>query len=152
MSTVIDSKVTQLEPAQIITEFAGNYNSTEYPTEVVLASIMKEITMPDTDLVQFGNTAFIGHRGKGKDKHKMVGRGLTVDTAQNFVSAGFKFFDHLKELGITNYITQYDGPMYDKAFEVWKRQADKDNAGTKIAVGRLANGNSQAYVSLAKAT
>jgi len=152
MSTVIDSKVTQLEPAQIITEFAGNYNSTEYPTEVVLASIMKEITMPDTDLVQFGNTAFIGHRGKGKDKHKMVGRGLTVDTAQNFVSAGFKFFDHLKELGITNYITQYDGPIYDKAFEVWKRQADKDNAGTKIAVGRLANGNSQAYVSLAKAT
>jgi len=152
MSTVIDSKVTQLEPAQIITEFAGNYNSTEYPTEVVLASIMKEITMPDTDLVQFGNTAFIGHRGKGKDKHKMVGRGLTVDTAQNFVSAGFKFFDHLKELGITNYITQYDGPIYDKAFEVWKRQADKDNAGTKIAVGRLANGNSQAYVSLTKAT
>ena len=152
MSTVIDSKVTQLEPAQIITEFAGSYNSTEYPTEVVLASIMKEITMPDTDLVQFGNTAFIGHRGKGKDKHKMVGRGLTVDTAQNFVSAGFKFFDHLKELGITNYITQYDGPIYDKAFEVWKRQADKDNAGTKIAVGRLANGNSQAYVSLAKAT
>jgi len=37
MSTVIDSKITQLEPAQIITEFAGNYNSTEYPTEVVLA-------------------------------------------------------------------------------------------------------------------
>jgi|TARA_B110000305_G_scaffold227129_1_gene275473 hypothetical protein len=148
MSTVIDSKITQLEPAQIITEFAGNYNSTEYPTEVVLASIMKEITMPDTDLVQFGNTAFIGHRGKGKDKHKMVGRGLTVDTAQNFISAGLKYFTYMQEKGITNYITQYDGPIYDKAFEVWKRYVDKGDS--KLAVGRLADGNSQAYIFLGK--
>tara|TARA_R110002153_G_scaffold264340_1_gene426177 strand:- start:448 stop:906 length:459 start_codon:yes stop_codon:yes gene_type:complete len=152
MSTVIDSNETQLTPPEVLLEFAENYNSSEYPTEIVAAAFAKELTMEDVDKVQFGNTVFIGHRGKGKDKHKMVGRGLTVDTAQNFVSAGFKFFDHLKELGITNYVTQYDGPIYDKAFEVWKRQADKDNAGTKIAVGRLANGNSQAYVSLTKAT
>ena len=146
MTTVIDSKETQLEPAQIIIEFAENYNSTEYPVEVVTAAIMKEITLPNVDLVQFGNTAFIGHRGKGKNEDLMWGRGLTVDTAQNFIVAGLKYFTHLQNLGVKRYVSDYDGPVYDNAFRAWKRYADR--VDTKIAVGRTADGNSRAYVTL----
>lgn len=146
MATVIDSKQTQLEPAQIIFEFAGNYNRTGYPPEVVTAALMKELTMPDTDLVQFGNTAFIGHRGKGKNKDLMWGRGLTVDTAQNFITAGLKYFTHLQGLGIKRYVTDYDGDIYDNAFRTWKRYTDRGDSD--IAVGRKTNGNSRAYVTL----
>ena len=148
MSVVIDSNDTKLEPAQILMEFAGNYNNTEYPTEVVTAALLKEITIPDTDLVQFGNTVFIGHRGKGKKKHMMQGRGLTVDTAQNFVAAGLKYFTHMQKMGITKFVSEYDGPMYDSAFKAWKQYADRRD--TKIAVGRLANGSSKAFVDLGK--
>jgi hypothetical protein len=147
MNTVINSKEKQLEPAQIIVEFAENYNNTGYPVEAVTAAIMKEITLPDTDLVQFGNTAFIGHRGKGKDKDLMWGRGLTVDTAQNFIAAGIKYFNHLQNMGIRRYITDYDGAIYDSAFKAWKRYTDKNGTG-EIAVGRKANGGSRAYITL----
>mgnify|MGYP001223625979 CR=1 FL=1 len=146
MATVIDSKQTQLEPAQIILKFAEDYNDTGYPVEAVAAGVIKEVTMPDTDLVQFGNTAFIGHRGKGKNKDLMWGRGLTVDTAQNFIAAGLKYFTHLQNIGIKRYTTDYNGDIYDSAFRTWKRYADR--VDTKIAVGRKANGGSRAYVTL----
>lgn len=146
MSVVIDSSKTQLEPAQIIMEFAANYNSTEYPTEAVTAALMKEFTMPNVDLVQFGNTAFIGHRGKDKNEDLMWGRGLTVDTAQNFINAGLKYFTHLQELGVKRYVTDYDGAIYDSAFKAWKRYTDKGDS--EIAVGRKASGGSRAYVTL----
>lgn len=148
MTAVIDSKETQLEPAQIIMKFAENYNSTGYPAEVVTAAIMKEITMPNVDLVQFGNTAFIGHRGKGKNKDLMWGRGLTVDTAQNFIAAGLKYFTYLQKLGVKRYVSDYDGPVYDSAFKTWKRYADRLIPDTKIAVGRTADGDSRAYITL----
>ena len=99
MSTVIDSNETQLTPPEVLLEFAENYNSTEYATEIVAAALAKELTMEDVDKVQFGNTVFLGHRGKGKNKDLMWGRGLTVDTASNFISAGLKYFTHLQELG-----------------------------------------------------
>ena len=146
MSVVIDSNKTQLEPAQIIMEFAANYNSTEYPTEAVTAALMKELTLPNVDLVQFGNTAFIGHRGKGKNEDLIWGRGLTVDTAQNFIAAGLKYFSHLQGLGVKRYVTDYDGDIYDSAFKTWKRYTDKGDS--ELAVGRKASGGSRAYVTL----
>ena len=150
MFTVIDSNETQLEPAQVILEFVENYNikSTEYSTEVVSAAISKELLMDDVDKVQFGNTVFLGHRGKGDNEDLMYGRGLTVDTAPNFISAGLKYFTHLQELGIKRYVTDYDGAIYDSAFKTWKRYTDKGDS--EVAVGRKADGGSRAYVTLGK--
>ena len=148
MPTVIDSKDTQLEPPQVIMSFLKSYNSTGHSPEVVSVAILKEITMPDTDLVQFGNTVFIGHRGKGEKKNMMWGRGLTVDTAQNFIAAGLKYFTHLQDLGITKYMTEYEGQIYDSAFKTWKRYVDKGDSS--LAVGLYSNGKSRAYVSLGK--
>ena len=59
---------------------------------------------------------------------------------------GLKYFTHLQELGITQYTTEYDGAIYDSAFKTWKRYGDR--ADTKIAVGRLSDGNSRAFVEL----
>ena len=78
----------------------------------------------------------------------MQGRGLTVDTAQNFIAAGLKYFTHMQKMGITKFVSEYDGPMYDSAFKAWKQYADRRD--TKIAVGRLANGSSKAFVDLGK--
>lgn len=147
MTVVIDSKEQQLEPSQIIMEFAENYNNTGYPTEIVTASIMKEITLPSTDLVQFGNTAFIGHRGTGENKDLMWGRALNIDTAQNFIASGLKYFNHLQKLGVRRYIADYEGDIYDTAFKTWKRYTDKNGTGS-VAVGRKANGGSRAYVTI----
>lgn len=143
---VIDSNERKLSPPEIIIAALINLGSGDYTPQEGLAAVAVEIDQPNTDLLELGNTVFIGHRGTGKSKHKMWGRGLTVDTAQNFISAGLKYFTHLQELGITQYITEYDGAVYDSAFKTWKRYGDR--ADTKIAVGRLSDGNSKAFVEL----
>ena len=148
--SIIDSKQTQLEPAQIVLEFAGNYNSTEYSTQVVMTALMKELTMPNVDIMQFGNTVFIGHRGKGDKKNLMWGRGLTVDTAQNFISAGLKYFTHVQELGINRYVTDYNGDVYDSAFKTWNYMMARQKLDSRIAVGRKPSGDSRAWVTLGK--
>ena len=148
MPTVIDSKVEPLPAPTIISMMVGELDLKGVSTKAALVAIAQEISMPNTDLVQVGNTVFVGHRGKGEKKNMMWGRAFNVDTAQNFIANGLKYFTHLQNLGITKYITEYDGDVYDSAFKTWKRYVDKGDS--KLAVGLYSNGTSRVYVSLGK--
>ena len=148
MQTVVNSKERPLPAPTIITTALGELDLGGIKPEAALAGIAKELTMKDTDLVQIGNTVFIGHRGKGENKDLMWGRALNIDTAQNFVANGLKYFTHMQKIGVKRYVSDYDGAIYDSAFKAWKRYADK--LDTKIAVGRKATGGSRAYVTLGK--
>lgn len=148
MQTVVDSKERPLPAPTIITTALGELDLGGIKPEAALAGIVKELTMKNTDMVQIGNTVFIGHRGKGDNKDLMWGRALNIDTAQNFVANGLKYFTHMQKIGVKRYVSDYDGAIYDSAFKAWKRYADK--LDTKIAVGRKATGGSRAYVTLGK--
>jgi|TARA_R110002126_G_scaffold203779_1_gene351274 hypothetical protein len=148
MPTVIDSKVEPLPAPTIISTMIGELDLGGVPPQAALASIAKEMTMPNVNLVQVGNTVFIGHRGEGEKKNMMWGRAFNVDTAQNFVANGLKYFTYLQNLGITKYRTEYDGQIYDSAFKTWKRYVDKGDS--KMAVGLYSDGVSRVYVSLGK--
>ena len=148
MQTVVDSKERPLPAPTVITTALGELNLGGITPAAAMAGIAKEMTMKDIDLVQIGNTVFIGHRGKGENKDLMYGRALNIDTAQNFVANGLKYFTHMQKIGVKRYVSDYDGAIYDSAFKAWKRYADK--LDTKIAVGRKATGGSRAYVTLGK--
>ncbi len=148
MQTVVDSKERPLPAPTIITTALGELDLGGITPAAAMAGIAKEMTMKDTDMVQIGNTVFIGHRGKGDNKDLMWGRALNIDTAQNFVANGLKYFTHMQKIGVKRYVSDYDGAIYDSAFKAWKRYADK--LDTKIAVGRKATGGSRAYVTLGK--
>ncbi len=148
MQTVVDSKERPLPAPTIITTALGELDLGGITPAAAMAGIAKEMTMKDTDMVQIGNTVFIGHRGKGDNKDLMWGRALNIDTAQNFVANGLKYFTHMQKIGVRRYVSDYDGAIYDSAFKAWKRYADK--LDTKIAVGRKATGGSRAYVTLGK--
>tara|TARA_R110000803_G_scaffold89090_3_gene156210 strand:+ start:2834 stop:3232 length:399 start_codon:yes stop_codon:yes gene_type:complete len=106
----------------------------KYPKEAVLAAIAAEFTLPQTDLVQIGNTVFVGHTGKGKNNKKMVGRAFNADVGRNFIVNGFKYFTYLQQKGITHYSTEFDGPVFLNGFKLFKRRADK--LDTKIEIGK----------------
>lgn len=148
MQTVVDSKERPLPAPTVITTALGELDLGGVTPAAAMAGIAKEMTMKDTDMVQIGNTVFIGHRGKGDNKDLMWGRALNIDTAQNFVANGLKYFTHMQKIGVRRYVSDYDGAIYDSAFKAWKRYADK--LDTKIAVGRKATGGSRAYVTLGK--
>ena len=148
MQTVVDSKERPLPAPTVITTALGELDLGGITPAAAMAGIAKEMTMKNTDMVQIGNTVFIGHRGKGENKDLMYGRALNIDTAQNFVANGLKYFTHMQKIGVKRYVSDYDGAIYDSAFKAWKRYADK--LDTKIAVGRKATGGSRAYVTLGK--
>ena len=144
---VVDSKETPLPAPEVIMESIRNYNATPYPPEVVATSIAQEIAMPSTDMVQIGNTVFLGHRGKGDNKDKMVGRAFNIDTGENFIRNGLMYFDYLQRNGYTRYVTQYDGDIFDSAFQVFKRRAEMRD--TQIAMAKK-NGKTVVAVKLGK--
>ena len=102
----------------------------KYPKEKILAAIAKETTLPNTDLVQFGNSVFITHISA--DGSKSYGRAFNVDTAQNFVANGDEFVRHLNRLGVERYFTKYQGDTFDAAFKAWYRRQKR--SGREINV------------------
>ena len=69
----------------------------------MLASVAKETTMENADVVQVGNTVFIGHKGKGANKSKMVGRAFNVDTGRNFINNILNYLNYLQNKKLCNY-------------------------------------------------
>lgn len=147
MQNVVNSKEKLLNGPEIIamsaTETAPNEDRT-----VLLGAIAAETTRPSADLVQIGNTVFLGHRGKGKNKRKMVGRAFNVDTGRNFIVNGFKYFTYLQKNGITHYTTEFDTPVYLNAFKIFKRRADQ--LDTNIAIGQYNTGGYVVFIELGK--
>jgi hypothetical protein len=131
-----DSNEKLLEGPEIVARSVQNTPG-EYNASVSLAAIAAELTMPGIDVVQIGNTVFVGHLGKGKDSKKMSGRAWNVDTGRNFIMNGFKYFTYLQKRGITHYSTSFDGPVFLNAFRVFQKRVKQ--LDTEIGVGRLKN-------------
>ena len=130
---LVDSKEKLLGGPEIIAQSIYSMDNLPYPKEAILASIAAETTLPNTDIVQIGNTVFVSHVGKGKNSKKMVGRAFNVDTGRNFVKNGFKYFTYLQKRGITHYTTEFDGPVFLNGFKIFKRRAKQQD--TQIGIG-----------------
>lgn len=146
---MVNSKEKLLNGPEIVAQSVYNMPDMKYPKEVILGSLASEFTLPNTDLVQIGNTVFVGHTGKGKNKKKMVGRAFNVDTGRNFIINGFKYFTYLQKQGITHYTTQFTGPVFLNGFKLFKRRADQQD--TQIAIGKMRNSDEYVvYMKLGK--
>ena len=64
MPTVIDSKVEPLPAPTIISTMIGELDLGGVPPQAALASIAKEMTMPNVNLVQVGNTVLVKAKRK----------------------------------------------------------------------------------------
>lgn len=151
MENVVDSKKTKLGPSQIVMHFAEQYSKSDLPgantpVKAVIAGILKEITMPNTDLEQFGNTAFIGHRGKGENKNAMAGRALNVDTANNFSKNGLEYMESLRKKGIEYYRTDFYNKSYLSLFRRWHKTLTQ--RGDNLDVMNLSDGGFRAFIVL----
>ena len=151
MGNVVNSAETLLEAPQVVIEFAGQYRDSGLPgadmsVEATLAAIVREITMPDTDLKQFGNTAFIGHRGKGNNKNIMVGRALNVDTASNFYKNGLEYIEYLREAGIEYYRTDFYNKQSLSLMKRWHKLLT--GRGDELDVVSLSDGGYRAFLVL----
>ena len=146
MVTVVDSTKQPLQAPEIIMTAASELNNTGRPVGNVIAGLAQELAMPNTDQVQIGNTVFIGHRGKGKNKNVMEGRALNLDTAQNFVRNGLKYLAYLQKKGIEYYRTDFDAQEYLSAFQFWYNTIQ--DTDTEIDVVQLDSGGYRAFIKI----
>jgi len=138
MEKVVDSRKQKL-PGPNVIALSVEELAPKHLRDKIMAMIAKETTIPNTDMVQFGNTVFITH--VKEDMEKSWGRAFNVDTAKNFVANGFRFFTHLQDMGVKRYVTSYQGDIYDAAVKVWKKRADTqevedENDRTEIIMGK----------------
>jgi len=145
---IVDSNKKVLTTPEIIAASVNQIGFPEdIPLEAVLLSIAKEGSLETADTIQIGNTVFLGQTGTGKNKNKMVGRAFNIDTGKNFVESGFKYFDYLREKGITHYSTWFTEDTFLNAFRVFQRRTDKDGSGS-TAIGKLKSGGYVVYLKL----
>jgi len=139
----IDSNQEKIAPGQVMA-IAAKQLQEDLPIEAMLTAVAKETTLEGADLVQVGNTVFIGHVGKGANKTKMVGRALNVDTGRNFIRNMLNYLGYLQEKNITHYASQFKGETYLPAMRVLeKRLANKDST---IGVGSTENGEYAVFI------
>ena len=143
----IDSNQEKIAPGQVMA-IAAKQLQEDLPIEAMLTAVAKETTLEGADLVQVGNTVFIGHIGKGANKTKMVGRALNVDTGRNFIRNMLNYLGYLQEKNITHYASQFKGETYLPAMRVLeKRLTNKDST---IGVGRTEGGEYAVFIRIGK--
>ena len=108
MENVVDSKQEPLPAPTILTMVVKQLDLGDTP-EATLLGLAKEISMPNVDQTQVGNTVFLGHRGKGANKNKMFGRAFNVDTARNYTDNFVKYLKVLQQKRITHYSVDIKG-------------------------------------------
>ena len=145
---IVDSNQKQLDIHTIIIMAVNNLNTGDKSLKEILASIVTEAQQKTCEVVNIGNTVFIGHRGKDKNKTKMVGRPLNVDTGRNYIKNMLRYGAYLQEQGITHYTTQFEGSELLPAMRViHKKLQDTD---TEFAVGRTEDDAHVVYIKFGK--
>tara|TARA_R110000803_G_scaffold94007_1_gene161450 strand:- start:1737 stop:2204 length:468 start_codon:yes stop_codon:yes gene_type:complete len=144
-----DSKEKLLKGPEIITQAAYNLKDLGYSHGEALFMIGIELGLPRTDQIQVGNTVFLGHKGKGAGKKKIVGRVFNVDTPRNFIVNAFKYMTYLQKRKVTHYSIEFEEETFLTAFKIFERAAKGKD--TEVAVAKYKNSDRyMAYVKIGK--
>jgi hypothetical protein len=131
---MVNSKQKLLTGPEIITQAIYNREGYGDRATSVLAQVSMELSKPNIDIVQIGNTAFAGYKRKSDKNTEMYGLIFNADTGRNFLVNGFKYFTYLQKRGIKKYVTYFTDPTYVKMFNIYqKKMQDED---VNIALGR----------------
>ena len=126
MAEMVDSKKKTLNSAQIVVIALKNTKS-EYPLEVALPAILTEMSQPNSEVKQIGNTLFSvlkGESGQGFFK------ALNADTAANYVANSKEFcvWAH-DELGLRILVTEFVGHEIAQLFKAISRNPPLPDMG-----------------------
>lgn len=145
----ISSDEKQLSISEILVYALKEQKVPQNMVAPYLAAFIKEGSMPDTDVRNFGNTVFISHF-KTKDNVKVVfGRGLNADTARNYLVNGEEYFKYLLEEKVNYFFTIYEDVRLGTIFKYIQRPEVQARVGGKATVEmKQANGQYGATVKI----
>jgi len=126
MSKMVNSKDKELNSAEIIMIALENTKS-KYPPKIAYPAIAAEMTQPNTDVKQLGNTMFVLHRA---DEDQAFFKALNADTANNFVENSKKYVVYAKkDLGLKILVTEFEDPAISTLFHMIAKNPPMPNMG-----------------------
>lgn len=129
MDQLVDSKQEKLQLQDIVRIAAKNTKS-KYNFNQVFLSIMKELTMKGSIVIQLGNTIFVIHRAE--DPSVGYFRALNADTAQNYMDNAEQFAKiAYNKYHLDTIVSDYTDPSITNIFEYVGRNKPAD-MGFKI--------------------
>lgn len=145
MSKMVDSKKQMLDFAEIMAIALKNTKS-PYPPKMAIPAILTEVTQPNTDVKQIGNTVFILHEGKnGQGFFKA----LNADTAANFVANSKKYVVYAKnDMQMDVLVTEFTDPAISKLFHTIAKAPPMPGMGFKEY--KTSNGGFRIVLNLGK--
>ena len=102
---LVDSKQQMLQVGELL-KIASENTESEYPPEFLYATFVKEVQMPDSKFLRYGNVLYLIH-GSPKDPRKGQFRALNADIAQNFLESGFQFVIDAYKAGFDILVTEF---------------------------------------------
>ena len=102
---LVDSKQQMLQVGELL-KIASENTESEYPPEFLYATFVKEVQMPDSKFLRYGNVLYLIH-GSPKDPRKGQFRALNADIAQNFLESGFQFVIDAYKAGFDVLVTEF---------------------------------------------
>lgn len=128
MSKMVNSKDRVLNSAEIIMIALENTKS-KYPPKVAYPAIVTEMSQPNTDIKQLGNTMFILHKA---DEDQAFFKALNADVAPNFLDSSREYVVYAKkELGLKILVTQFEDPAISTLFHMIAKNPPMPNMGFK---------------------
>lgn len=115
----VDSNQQKLSTNEVIEMFAKNQDLGDIPYYAAMLGFVKESSLPNTEVIQFGNTVFISHFSE--DGTKVVMRTLNVDVGNNLIENAKQYAMHLVSRGVEELFTQFDDPSFINLIKIIER-------------------------------
>jgi hypothetical protein len=124
---MVDSKEKKLDFAQIAAIAMKNTHSS-VPDKLAMPAILTEVTQPNTDVKQIGNTVFILHKGKNG---QAFFKALNADKARNFVENSKQYVVYAKKIGMNMLVTEFEDPAISTLFHAISKKPPMPGMGFK---------------------
>jgi len=124
---MVDSKEKKLDFAQIAAIAMKNTHS-NVSDRLAMPAILTEVTQPNTDVKQIGNTVFILHKGKNG---QAFFKALNADKARNFVENSKQYVVYAKKIGMNMLVTEFDDPAISTLFHAISKKPPMPGMGFK---------------------
>jgi hypothetical protein len=117
----VSSDEKQLSVSEIVVAALREQNVPQNMIAPSVIGFVKEGTMPDTDVRNFGNTAFITHFKEKNNIKVAFGRALNADTARNYLINGEDYFKYLIDENVDYFFATYKDPKIGIIFKYIQR-------------------------------
>jgi hypothetical protein len=124
---MVDSRQKKLNSAEIAHVALKNTRSKHSP-EMAFPAILTEMSQPNTDVKQIGNTIFILHKG---DNGQGFFKALNADIARNFLESSRQYVVYAKKLGMNMLVTEFEDPAISTLFHVISKKPPMPGMGFK---------------------